>query len=104
MPRLLLIKLGAIGDVVMAIPGAYAMHVKGYEVDWVCGNVAAPILQLYPWINVIPVDEKRLLHSGKVTSLRTMAALWRTLAGHSYDVCATLYYDTRYKLLTLPVR
>lgn len=104
MPRLLLIKLGAIGDVVMAIPGAYAMHLKGYEVDWVCGNVATSILQLYPWINVIPVDEKRLLHSGKVTSLRTMAALWRTLAGHRYDVCATLYYDTRYRLLTLPVR
>ena len=104
MPRLLLIKLGAIGDVVMVIPGAYAMHLKGYEVDWVCGNVATSILQLYPWINVIPVDEKRLLHSGKVTSLRTMAALWRTLAGHRYDVCATLYYDTRYRLLTLPVR
>ena len=104
MPRLLLIKLGAIGDIVMAIPGAYAMHLKGYEIDWVCGKVAIPILQLYPWINVIPVDEKKLLHSGKVTSLRTMASLWRALAGRQYDVCATLYYDTRYKLLTLPVR
>ncbi len=104
MPRLLLIKLGAIGDVVMAIPGAYAMHLKGYDVDWVCGKVAIPILQLYPWINVIPVDEKRLLHSGNVTSLSTMVALWRTLAGRGYDVCATLYYDTRYRLLTLPVR
>jgi len=104
MPRLLLIKLGAIGDIVMAIPGAYAMHLKGYEIDWVCGKVAIPILQLYLWINVIPVDEKKLLHSGKVTSLRTMASLWRALAGRQYDVCATLYYDTRYKLLTLPVR
>jgi heptosyltransferase II len=104
MPRLLLVKLGAIGDVVMAIPGAYAMHLKGYEVDWVCGNVAVPVLQLYPWINVIAVDEKKLLHSGKVTSLRAMAALWRKLGGREYDICATLYYDARYRLLTLPLR
>lgn len=104
MPRLLIVKLGAIGDVVMAIPGAYAMHREGYDVDWVCNTVVAPILQLYPWIHVIPVDEKALLHSGKVSALRMMMAVWRLLAGRKYDVCATLYYDARYKLLTLPIR
>src|ERR1700728_2797097 len=104
MPRLLIVKLGAIGDVVMAIPGAYAMHREGYAVDWVCNTVVAPILQLYPWIHVIPVDEKALLHSGKVSGLRVMMAVWRLLAGRKYDVCATLYYDARYNLLTLPVR
>lgn len=104
MPRLLIVKLGAIGDVVMAIPGAYAMHREGYDVDWVCNKIVAPILQLYPWIHVIPVDEKALLHSGKAKGLRVMMAVWRLLAGRKYDVCATLYYDARYKLLTLPVR
>ena len=104
MPRLLLIKLGAIGDVVMTIPGAFAMHQQGYEIDWVCGQSIAPILRLYPWINVIPVDEKELLHSGKLKTLRGMVALWRKLSGRSYDIAATLYYDERYKLLTLPIR
>jgi heptosyltransferase-2 len=104
MPRLLLIKLGAIGDVVMAIPSAHAMHVQGYEVHWVCGLTAAPILSLYPWINVIPVDEKQLLHSGKLKTFTTLLELWRKLPRSAFDICATLYYDSLYKLLALPVR
>jgi len=104
MPRLLLVKLGAIGDVVMAIPAAHAMHQAGYEIHWVCGQNQAPILALYPWINVIPVDEPALLHSGKFKSLRALLALWRRLPGGRFDLCVTLYYNSIYKLLTLPIR
>jgi heptosyltransferase-2 len=102
--RLLLVKFGAIGDVVMAIPAAYAMHREGYAVDWVCGETVAPVLRLYPWIHVLTVDERRLLRGPAVDRMRAMAGIWRTLAGRSYDVCATLYYDRRYALLTWPVR
>ena len=104
MPRLLIVKLGAIGDIVMAIPAAHAMHRAGYEIHWVCGVASAPILSLYPWINIIPVDEKQLLHSGKLKSVSTMLSLWGRLPGGPFDTRATLYYDTRYKLLTLPIR
>jgi len=104
MPRLLLVKLGAIGDVVMAIPAAHAMHQAGYEVHWICGHAASPILALYPWIKTIPVDEKQLLHSGKLKSFGALLTLWRNLPGGSFDICATLYYDSRYKLLALPIR
>jgi heptosyltransferase-2 len=48
MPRLLLIKFGAVGDVVMTLPAAHAMHLAGYQVDWVCGHAVAPLLRLYP--------------------------------------------------------
>ena len=104
MPRLLIVKLGAIGDVVMAIPAAHAMHQAGYEVHWVCGTAVASILSLYPWINTIPVDEKQLLHSGKLQSFRRLLSLWRQLPSGPFDTCATLYYDSRYKLLALPIR
>jgi len=104
MPRLLLVKLGAIGDVVMAIPAAHAMHEAGYEIHWICGNTVASILSLYPWINLIPIDETALLHNGKFKTLSTLLSLWRKLPTGSFDLCATLYYDTRYKLLTLPIR
>lgn len=104
MPRLLLVKLGAIGDVVMAIPAAHAMHQAGYEIHWVCGKTVAPILSLYPWIKLITVDETTLLHSGKLKTFNTLLSLWRKLPSGSFDICATLYYDTRYKLLTLPIR
>jgi heptosyltransferase-2 len=103
-PRLLLVKFGAIGDCVMTIPAAHAMHQAGYEVDWVCGEAVAPVLRLYPWINVLAVDDRTLLRGGPAQRLPALLKLWGLITKHSYDVCATLYYDSRYKLLTLPVR
>jgi heptosyltransferase-2 len=88
----------------MALPGAHAMHQAGYVVDWLCSTAIAPVLQLYPWINVLPVDDQTLLRGTLPKRLAAIFALWRRLAGRPYDVCATLYYDPRYKLLTLPVR
>lgn len=102
--RVLVIKFGAIGDCVMAVPAAHAMHAAGYEVDWVCGQAVAPVLRLYSWINVFEVDDRALLRGGSSERLRAVLGLWRLIAKRRYDVCATLYYDGRYKLLALPVR
>ena len=107
--RLLLIKFGAIGDVVMAIPAAAAMYAQGYAIDWVASELVAPVLRLYPWIHVLPVDEPRLLRGSLPERARGMAGLWRVLRQQvrrygPYDLTATLYYDHRYRLLTLPVR
>ncbi len=104
MPAVLIIKFSAIGDCVMAVPAAHAMHQAGYEVDWVCGQAVAPVLQLYPWINVHVVDDRALLRGGFAERARAMLELWCVIMKRNYDVCATLYYDSRYKLLTLPVR
>ncbi|MFC6645653.1 glycosyltransferase family 9 protein [Granulicella cerasi] len=100
MKRALIVKLGAIGDVVMAIPAARALQAEGYAIDWVCGRAASSILQLYPWINVVEADDRALL-SGKPGAI---FSLWRRLLRAKYDVVATLYYDSRYRILTLPVR
>jgi heptosyltransferase-2 len=102
--RILLLKLGAIGDVVMAIPAAHALHQRGYQVDWVCGPAVAPLLRLYPWINVIPLDDSRLRSGNLFQRVTALLAFWRSLRRVRYELCATLYYDRRYRLLTLPVR
>ena len=104
MPRTLIIKFGAIGDVVMAIPAVRQLHETGHTVDWVCGPVVLPLLQLYPWINPILADDRAILKGSTTERMRAIAALWRTLAGQHYDVAATLYFDVRYRLLALPVR
>ena len=70
-----------------------------------CSAGITPLLQLYPWIHVLPVEEQQLVHSGKVASAFAIAALWRRLFRRGpYDLCATLYFDSRYRLLTLPIR
>lgn len=103
-PRALIVKLGAIGDVVMAIPAAYALHREGYAIDWLCSGSIAPVLRLYPWLNVMEADERAMLRGSLSERLQAMARVWKTLAGRSYELCATLYYDRRYEMLTWPVR
>lgn len=100
----LIVKLGAIGDVVMTIPAAHQLHLQGAKVDWACSTAAAPVLASYPWIRVIAVDERALLQGAFAERIATIAKLWRVLAGRKYDLCATLYYDARYRVITLPVR
>ena len=107
--RLLLMKFGAIGDVIMTIPAAAAMHRAGFAVDWVASRQVAPVLALYPWIHVLPVDEPKLLRGSLRERVAGMLGLWRTLLDRArrlggYDTVATLYYDPRYRLLSLPLR
>ena len=105
MPKALLVKFGAIGDAIMLLPAAHALHQAGHTIDWVCGPELLPILKLYPWIRPIVVDDRAILRGSFLRRIRAILALWRTLLPlGSYDLAATLYYDPRYRLLTLPVR
>ncbi len=102
--RALIVKMGAIGDVVMVIPAAYALHCEGYAIDWVCSGAIAPVLRLYPWVNVLECNERALLRGSATERVWAIAGLWKRLAGRSYDLCATLYCDARYGVLTRAVR
>ncbi len=104
MSRVLIIKLGAIGDVVMAIPAVFEIYRGGFEVDWVCGTQVFPLLERYSWIRPIVVDEAALFHGSVGEKLRTLTGLWRRIGAKQYGMCATLYYDGRYRLVGLPVR
>jgi heptosyltransferase II len=100
----LIIKFGAIGDVIMAVPAAHALYLEGFDIHWVCGKAVQPLLECYSWINLIPADDKAILLGGKLERARSIVALWSEIGFRKYDFCATLYYDRRYRLLTLPVR
>ena len=104
MARVLLVKLGAIGDAVMLLPAAKALHHRGDEVTWMCGQAIAPLLALYPWLRTMAVEERALLAGGAAERARAAGALWRRLAGERFDLIATLYYDKRYRLLTRTAR
>lgn len=104
MPRALIIKFGAIGDVVMTIPAAHALHLSGFEIDWVCGVQVLPLLERYSWIRPIVADDRALFGGTALGRVRSLAGIWRRIAGVRYEICATLYYDSRYKVVSLPVR
>ena len=104
MSRVLILKFGAIGDVVMAIPAAHQLYLQGHEIDWVCGEAVVLVLKLYPWINAILIDDRALLKGSAPAKLKVLMSLWKRLAGRRYVLAATLYYDTRYRYLTAPTR
>lgn len=104
MGKVLILKFGAIGDVIMAIPAAHELHLRGHKIDWVCGMPVEPILRLYPWIRPIVIDDRALLLGRPWSKAKTVLKLWRALDRRRYDLAATLYYDRRYRALTLFVR
>ena len=100
----LIVKFGAIGDVIMAIPAVHALYEQGFDIDWVCGGAVQPLLESYTWINLIPAADKSILLGGVSDRIKNILALWTKVGLKRYDLCATLYYDRRYRVLTLPVR
>jgi heptosyltransferase-2 len=100
----LIVKLGAIGDVASAIPAVWKLHQSGSEIDWLCGKVVAPLLSCYSWIHPIPVNDGALFGDRAVDKVAEILRVWRRLIGASYDLCAILQYDRRYKALVVPVR
>ena len=107
MTKVLIVKFGAIGDVVMALPAARALYERGggeNRIDWVCGPVVAPLLECYPWIRTIVADDRAILRGTAAERLTALIGLWRAIGWAKYDLCATLYYDPRYRGVMFPIR
>lgn len=107
MAKVLIVKFGAIGDVVMALPAVRSLYERGGgndRIDWVCGSAVAPLLECYPWIRTIAVDDRAILKGSTTERIRGLVRLWRAIGGMKYDLCATLYCDARYRVVMLPVR
>ena len=88
----------------MAIPAVRILHEQGYQINWACGKAALPLLESYTWIHVIPVNDKAILRGSLLERARAIASFWSQTLGERYDLCATLYYDRRFRILTLPIR
>ena len=100
----LIIKLGQIGDVIMALPAVHLLHQQGYGIYWACGRAARPLLESYEWITVVPVDDKAILRGSALQRVKGVASFWSKVLFRKYDLCATLYYDRRFHVLTYPIR
>jgi len=105
--RVLVIKVGAIGDVIMSLTMISALRVlhPDTHLTWVVGKTSQPILDWIEGVDTtIVVDEQRLLAGRFDSRLRETLRLWRALAGKSFDLVVTGHSDPRYRLLSAPVR
>jgi heptosyltransferase-2 len=98
--KVLIVKIGAIGDVVLALP--LLQDMKNMSVTWIVGKAAAPILQAIGHIDsVIIVDEKKLLKGNILFKIVEVFKVWRKLCLRKFDHIITAHPDPRYRLLSL---
>ncbi len=99
--RILLVKLAALGDAVMAstlVPAIRARWPRA-ELAWVTGQGIAPLVRSLQGVDrVIEVDEAALLGGRRMAAARAMVRAWGEI-GRGWDLALVAHTDARYALL-----
>jgi heptosyltransferase-2 len=105
--KVLIIKLAAIGDVIMALPMIEEVRKSDPNtgITWLCGRTIAPLLHEIGGIDdVIAIDDSRLLSANLFGRFRTLLSIWIRLFGRKFNLVVIGHADWRYRLLTLTLR
>ena len=105
--RILIVKLGALGDAIMATAGLIPLRERyeGAHITWLAGRSVTPVLRLVPEIDeLIEVDDAAILTGGTLARARALIQVLGSLAGRRFDLVLTAHPDRRYALLTKTVR
>jgi len=104
MKKIAFVKLGAIGDAVMALDLLPAID-NSYpdaSLTWMCGKTIEPLLRLFPRINeLIVVDESRLFNKSRANALLEILRIQKVMLGTHFDLLLHGNADWRYKLLSI---
>lgn len=83
--RVLLLRLGAFGDIIHTLPLAHDLAAAGHQVGWLCEDRWADLLRGSPAIHRLHLLPRRLLRTGPwLDRMRVLRGLVRELRG-SYD-------------------
>lgn len=107
MRRILIVKIAAIGDVIMATSLLTHLreHEKNAHITWVCGTTSAPLLKALGLVDeLIEVDEAALFKGSLLDKVKAFYKLWKTLKLRFFDLILTAHSDPRYRLLSLFAR
>jgi heptosyltransferase II len=106
MTRVLIVKIGAIGDVVMALAAVEALRARGpCRITWVAGRGVAPLLRQVPGIDeIVSVDDRELLMGGIAAKAGVILSVWRRLLLRRFDLILVAHPDPRYRLISLVAR
>lgn len=104
--RILIVRLGAFGDIVMASALLQAIRnaTPRARVTWVCGARVQDLVSLLDVDEVIAIDDRALFSGGPLGRARALGhALW-SLAGRHFDLAVLAHMDARYRVLLWSVR
>jgi heptosyltransferase-2 len=103
----LIVKLAALGDVVMALPMVSALRElsPAVRVTWLSGEAAAPLLRCVDGIDeIVTVDEAAILSRKPIEQALAVLSVWRKLGRRRFDRVLLAHPDRRYRLLCRSVR
>lgn len=105
-PTVLIVKLAAIGDVVMALPMVSAVRAArpGARITWMCGASVAPLLGSVDGVDeCLVVNERALLAGSTLEKLAAVLGTWIRIGGRRFDEVYVAHSDPRYRFLAAPV-
>lgn len=103
MKRYLIVKLAAIGDVIMAMPMVDLIKKEepDSEITWICGKSTQSLLKHLPIDHLFAIDEIKLLTGSRMEKIQVVLDVWKKIAGKTFDVIAMGHADKRYQILTI---
>ena len=103
--KILIVKIGAIGDVVMALPTLTYIR-KQYptaKIYWIAGEIVKDLIEETKLVDeVVTVNEKKLLKGSILERIAEIWKVWRQIGFIRFDVTLYYYYSGAYKILFLP--
>lgn len=101
----LIVKIGGIGDVLMARGMALQAVKSGHRVTWLCGSQMAGLVRKFEGVDeVLEIDEKALYGlKGRLARVGMLAGNAARLALRRFDLVVTAHSDPRYRLLSASV-
>jgi len=102
--KVLIIKIGAIGDVITTLP-VIAEVKKRYpasHITWICGQTVLPILKTVPAVDcIVSINEADLFSSNKLSIFKTLMIIYRKIGFSFFNIILNYHADNRYKLISL---
>ncbi len=106
-PRILILKLGALGDVVMAstlVPAILARW-PAAKITWVVDEALAPIVRRFDGVTeVVAVPAEALLRGGMLTRARALLTSWWRIGAGVWDEVLVCHSDARYGVVVRATR
>jgi heptosyltransferase-2 len=104
--KILIVKIGAIGDVCMTLPLLARVRSEhpNAHITWVCGEQVKELIAATKQVDhVITICERELYKGSFLTRVGSLFSVWKHLAGRSFDVCLTAHPDPRYRWISFPI-
>lgn len=103
--KFLIVKISAIGDVVMSLGMSTYIREKYPEakITWICGKIVAPLIKAANAADeLIIVNEQRLFKGNAANKIIELLKIWHQIFLHRFVVLCIGHADFRYRLLALP--